>query len=304
MSTDGRNDNDGVMIKLPASWSGFLALRPGLGTGAVVTAALLWSAVAQSAAINLPPPHVGDVDITTFGASLTYTYSPICANSKGQTGTCGSKYTIPRWDLTSGTLKITGKTMVLDPDSGGPTAPYNVTNGNYSFTAKFGFNSTGTALVLKIANDVPDDLVVTGNTTAPGFAGPNLLTGEIADATTVTFGGGPWSAPFGYAGSKNASGNTSAGIFEFVLLNLTGDVAATGGIAYLVASTSSLVHPLLPSGTKAGTTFDSLGINFWKKSFSASNVRVDTYVPLPAALVLFGSALAAFFGLRRRQMTA
>jgi hypothetical protein len=280
------------------------------GAGALLSGALLYGALVQAAPINLPPPPVGDVDITTFGAALTYTYSPICNNSKKTaTGACTTSGTYrpsygERWDLTSGTLKITGKTMVLDPDSGGPTSPYNVTSGNFSFTAKFGFNSTGTALVLKIANDTPDDLVITGNTTAPGFAGPNLLTAEIADATTVGFGGGPWAYPFGYSGSKNASGNTSAGTFEFVLLNLTGNVSGGAGIAYLVASTSALVHPLLPSGTAAGTTFDSKGINFWKNSFNATNVRVDTYVPVPAALVLFGSALATFFGIRRKQLAA
>lgn len=265
--------------------------------------ALMFNTAAQSAPINLPPPPVGDVDITTFGAALTYTYSPICANSKGATAACSSKYTIPRWDLTSGTLKITGKTMTLDPDSGGPITPYNVTSGNFAFTAKFGFNATGTALVLKIANDTPDDLVITGNTTAPGFAGPTLMTAEIANATTVAFGGGPWAYPFGYSGSKSAGSNAySAGTFEFVLLSLTGNVKA--GIGYLVASTSSLVHPLLPKGTTAGTTWDSKGINFWKKNFTASNVRVDTYVPLPAAIVLLGSALATFFGIRRRQLAA
>jgi hypothetical protein len=280
--------------------------------GALLLSVLAWSGVAQSAAINLPPPHVGDVDITTFGATLTYTYSPICANSKGATAACSSKYTIPRWDLTTGTLRITGKTMTMDPDSGGPIAPYNVTNGSYSFTARFGFNSTGTALVLKIANDTPDDLVITGSTTychdrSPDpcipFDGPTLLTGEIADATTITYGGGPWAYPFGYSGAKSAGSNAySAGTFEFMLLQLTGDVAATGGIGYLVASTSNLLHPLLPKGTTAGTTWDSKGINFWKNNFSASNVRVDTYVPVPAALVLFGSALATFFGIRRRQL--
>ena len=267
--------------------------------GALVTGALIWSGAALSAAINLPPPPVGDVDITTFGAALTYTYSPICANSKGATAACGGTYTTPRWDLTTGLLKVTGSTMVLDPDAGGPTAPYNVTSGSFTFSAKYGFNSTGTALVLKIANDTPDDLVITGNTTAPGFAGPNLLTAEIADATSRGF-----ASSFGYAGSKNASGNTSSGTFEFILLNLTGNVSSGSNIAYLVASTSALVHPLLPTGTLAGKTFDSLGINFWKNTFSASNVRVDTYVPVPAALGLFGSALAAFFGLRRRQLAA
>jgi hypothetical protein len=280
--------------------------------GALVAAGLMWSVVAQSAAINLPPPPVGDVDITTFGAALTYTYSPICANSKGQTAACSSKYTIPRWDLTTGKLTITGTTMTLDPDSGGPAAPLTVTDYNttykkkFTFTANFGFNTSGTALVLKIANDTPDDLVITGKTTMAPWTGPTLLTAEIADATTVTTlgTGGPWAYPFGYAGAKNGSGSGSSGTFEFVLLNLTGNVAGGAGIAYLVASTTSLVHPLLPSGTLGGTTWDSKGINFWKNNFSATNVRVDTYVPVPAALVLFGSALASFFGLRRRQLAA
>lgn len=289
------------------SWGRLSSLRQGVA-GALLAGAVIWSGTAQSAAINLPPPPTGDVDITTFGAALTYTYSPICSkksDGSGGTGTCNSTYKYARWDLTTGTLKITGKTMTLDPDSGGPVAPYNVTNGSFSFTARFGFNTTGTALVLKIANDSPDDLVITGNTTAPGFAGPTLITGEIAAANTVNIGGGPWAYPFGYSGSKNASGNTSAGTFEFVLLQLTGNIGATGALpGYLVASTSALVHPLLPSGTTAGTTWDSKGINFWKNSFSATNVRVDTYVPVPAALVLFGSALATFFGVRRKQLAA
>lgn len=291
--------------------SGFnLRSRRATFAGALVASAMIWSGAVQSAAINLPPPPVGDVDITTFGAALTYAYSPICNNSKKTaTGACTTSGTYrpsygERWDLTTGLLTITGKTMTLDPDAGGPTGPYNVTNGNFAFSAKFGFNSTGTALVLKIANDTPDDLVITGNTTAPGYAGSNLVTGEIADATKVSYGGGPFSSSFGYAGTKNASGNTSAGTFEFVLLNLTGNVAAGANIAYLVASTSALVHPLLGTGTLAGKTFDSLGVGFWKNNFTASNVRVDTYVPVPAALGLFGSALAAFFGLRRRQLAA
>ena len=265
--------------------------------GALVAATLVWTGSAFGAAINLPPPPIGDVDITTFNAALSYVYSPKCANSKGVIAACGGTYTITNaatWAATTGQLKITGTTMTLDTNGPGAGGLYNVTGTpSFSFTANYGFNSTGTALVLKIANDSPDDLVIKGTTTAPGFAGPTLLTAEIQDATTKGF-----ASPFGYAGIKNA------GTFEFLFNSLTGNVAAGANIAYMVASTTNFVHPLLPTSAPAGTTWDSKGINFWKNNFSATNVRVDTYVPVPPAMILFGSALAGIGALRRRKASS
>lgn len=283
--------------------SGFL--RTGLRTfvlGLLVAGAPL----AQAATINLAPPAgvtSTDPDLTLFNGALTYTYVKVClAKSGTNTGICGTKtgssnttnYSgAQQWSKSYGKMTITGNNLTLKatPNS----APANVTNDNYSLSVIFGFNATGTAVSGILASDpwtgdalFSSNLSATGNTTVPGYLGPTLVTGKPINATLPPFNK---AYNFGYAGTAKA------GIFEFVFNNIGGNFGAKGQAGGIIASTFNLSHPLLGSGT-----WDSKGVNFWKNNFTAT-VNVDTFVPVPAALWLFGSALAGL-GLARRRKAA
>ena len=268
--------------------------------------------VAQAASINLTPPSTTpDPDLTLFGGALAYNYVAVCkkSSSSSSLGVCGSTYKGPQqWNLSYGKMTVTGTNMVLKPKANVGTGG-DLGNGLYSvnststsdpksskLTVIFGFNTGGTAVSGILASDpwsgdtlYSSNVTARGKTTAPGYGGPVIVSGTPTNATLPPFNK---AYNFGYAGTGKA------GIFEFVFNNVGGNYGVAGLAGGIIVSTNgnSLIHPLLGTGT-----WDSKGVNFWKNNFSASNVIVDTFVPVPAALWLFGSALAGLTVVRRRK---
>lgn len=247
--------------------------------------------LSQAASIGLAPSYP---DLTTSSAALSYTYVAICERTNGSISTCGGQYTIARWDLSYGRLTITKDgSQVLNPDGTGIVPVSNTAGLNYNLTVILGFNAGGTALSGILLNDpysgdalYTSNLVATGMTTYPGFTSGTIVSGTPTSAI-----------PYGFSAVFGHSGTDAAGTFEFMFNNVGGDMAAFGSNGGIIASTFNLSHALLPGGGAA--TWDSKGVNFWKNNFSGT-VNVDTFVPVPAAVWLFGSALASMGWLRRR----
>lgn len=276
------------------------AFLPAAALAGVLLAA---SPLTNAASIGLTPAFP---DLTTTGGALAYTYTAVC-NSKSSNGTfgiCGtggsgkSGFSGPQdWGKSYGRLTITfDGSQSLNPYGNGALAVSNSSGTNYSLTVILGFGAGGTTLSGILVNDPwTGDTAYTSALSAKGATSNALFqSGTLLTATPTS--AVPWgrSAVFGYSGSD------AAGTFEFAALAAGGDMAPTAGTrAYVIASTFNLVHPLLPVGIPV-ETWDSKGINFWKNNFSASSTVVDSYVPVPTAVWLFGSALASFGWLRRR----
>jgi hypothetical protein len=267
----------------------FITVLPAFIFAAVLVAA---APLSQAASIGLAPSYP---DLTTSTAALSYTYTAVCQNSSGsQIGTCAGSRTIARWDLSYGRLTITKDgSQILNPDGTGIVPVSNTTGLNYDLTVILGFTAGGTALSGILLDDpysgdalYTSNLVATGLTPDPGFVSGTIVSGTPTDAV-----------PYGFSEAFGYSGTDLAGVFEFKFNNVAGDMAMFGDNGGLIASTFNLTHALLAGG--GGATWDSKGINFWKNSFSAS-VTVDTFVPVPAAAWMFGSALACVGWLRRR----
>lgn len=266
------------------TFAGLLLLALGAGQGA------------QAAPINLTPSYP---DLTTFGATLNYTYVAVCQNSSGSSiGSCGSGgRTIARWDLTYGRLTISGNVAQALNETGSGLVGVTDVNGsssNYNLAVVLGFNSTGTALSGILAMD-PWSGDTTYNSALSAFGtvagNPNFQSGTIVTGTPVNATTYGYLYPFGY------SGTGTAGTFEFVFNNIGGDFAAYAGPgAYggIIVSTTNL--------TGAAGGWDAAGIDFWKTAHSGT-ANVDTFVPVPGAVWLFGSALAGLAALRRKVIT-
>ncbi len=247
--------------------------------------AILAAKSVQSAPINLTPSFP---DLTTFGATLTYSYVAVCERSNGAISTCGGQYNIPRWDLTYGRLTVSGNVaQALNPDGGGLIGVTDVNGAasNYDLTVILGFNSTGTALSGILATDpwsgdalYSSSLAAYGTTSDPGFQSGTLVTATPADGAAYGH-----AYPFGY------SGTGSAGVFEVVFDNVGGDFAAFGSVGGIIISTTNL------TGAVGG--WDAAGVDFWKTAH-AGTANVDTFVPVPAAVWFFGSGLLSLFGAR------
>jgi hypothetical protein len=246
----------------------------------------------EAASINLTPAYP---DLFTSSASLAYTYVAVCERpSNGTISTCGGQFTLPRWDLTYGRLVVTKNgSQILNPEGTGTigVTDNNGASNNYSLTVVLGFNATGTALSGILASDpwsgdtlYTSSLAANGTTTDPNFQSGTIVTGTPVNATGYGF-----AYPFGYSGSG------AAGTFEFIFNNVGGDFAQYGPVGGIIMSTFNL--------TGAVGNWDSLGVTFWKTAHSGT-VNVDTFVPVPAAVWLMGSALMGLFGIRlTRQRT-
>ncbi len=178
---------------------------------------------------------------------------------------------------------------------------------NYSLTASFDANG-----------------LFTGGTVS--------ILGYLSDATKASieaYYGQTWSdsgtilsanlADFGFYGD-NADGNTIDTIkFQF-RLNVTGgdvfNLGFNGGAAEYVGGVSTLASggasPLLAAGGTTAMNWDDLTVSGQQKAFmqdfiycsSGCTSTMDTWVPLPGAVWLFGSGLAALAGLARRRKAA
>lgn len=266
----------------------------------IQVAAVFLAGASVSQAASLSPALVPSFpDLTTSSATLSYTYVAICARSNGSVSTCGGQYTTARWDLSYGRLTITKDgSQVLNPNGTGIVPVSNTAGLNYDLTVILGFNAGGTALSGILSNDpysgdalYTSNLLATGMTTHPGY-----LSGTIVSGTPTS------AIPYGFSSLFGHAGTDAGGTFEFLFNNVGGGMAATGSTnGGVIASTFNLSHALLPGG--GGATWDSKGVNFWKNNFSGT-VNVDTFVPVPAAVWMFGSALTCMGWLRRRSASA
>ena len=239
---------------------------PGLG-GIAAVMALLMALVApavHAVGLNLTP---GYPDLTTFSATMTNTWTPEqCFRSNGNPVDCSSGQVDPSKTIAaSGVFTIAGTTMVLTDGS----TFFPVSGGNYNLTANFDSSGIFTG----------GTLLATGTTSDPAWQ-----SGTIISAGLTAFG---------------FSGNGAAGTFEFEFNDpaMTGDMAAYWhGYSGVIASTTNM------SPAYTGDWDPSLNNNpnFWMQSFSATG-NVDTFVPVPAAVWLFGSGLVGLAGFARRR---
>jgi hypothetical protein len=253
--------------------------------GLAAAGLLFFAAVpGHATSIGLTPVYP---DLTTSGATLSYSYTAVCQNSSGSSiGSCGGSRTVARWDLSYGVLTVTKDgSQTLNVDGTGVLAVSNTTGTNYDLKVVIGFNAGGGSISGILANN-PGSITHTsalsanGNTVDPNFSGL-LVSGTPTSA--VPYG---YSAPFGY------SGTGVSGVFEFVFNNLGGDMAPYGDVfGGIIINTYNL------TGVAGG--WDAAGVNFWKTSHSGT-ANVDTFVPVPGAAWLFGSALACLGWIRQR----
>ncbi len=268
------------------------------GRGLLSLIALLWFAPAISvhaASLYLVPKYP-DVYSTN---TINYDYTAItCYNSTGGTGACGTGgggpggYKLSNGvDTGSGVFTVAGTPLTIDMESGGPAALSITGTRSYSLTANF-------STVGGVTSFASGSLGVTG--TVAGFGSTNILTATLADTTEAV-------GAFGFAGSN------AYGLFEFTFNVTGGELFALGyDMGGVIVNTSSLCNGLLGSGSYTGGVCNSLyssgtwdnttGQKFMTKDFSASmNTSADTYVPVPAAVWLFGSGLLGLLGFARRR---
>jgi hypothetical protein len=273
--------------------------------------------LAQAASIGLAKPTGPDPSLFLQGGALTYSYVPICtAKSGAATGICGTKkgkkltsdftdFSKQQWNLTYGKMTIAGTNEYLTPCSNCPNVatPTTVPVGGkgqskpeYSLTVIFGFGGPSAISGVLVSDPWSGDtlyssnLLAKGTTGITGFTSGTLVSGTPTNATLPPYNK---AYDFGYSGANQA------GTFEFVFNNIGGDFRAfssnQGGI---IATTTTLSR----IGSTPTTDWDLQGIAFWQSNFTAM-VDVDTFVPIPAAVWLFGSALGVM-GVMRRKISA
>ncbi len=249
-----------------------------------VTIRCIAAAVALLVALITPAVHAVGLnltptfpDLTTFGATMTNTWTAAtadqCFRSNGNPVACTSPNVDPSLTIPGqpayGVFTIAGTTMVVNPD-GSTFLP--VSGGSYNLTANF--NSSGLF--------TGGTLLATGTTSDPAWQ-----SGTIISAGLTAFG---------------FSGSGSVGTFEFEFNNpaMTGDMAAFwGGYSGVIASTTNM-SPAYTTGTGNWDPSSNNNPAFWQRSFSATG-NVDTFVPVPAAIWLFGSGLVGLAGFARRR---
>jgi hypothetical protein len=244
-----------------------------LKRGAVAATLILGAQVSQAASLGLT---TSGWDLTTAGASLDYTFTDICLGVDGSTtGACGTDNGLNGKSnvvfdgaldagLSSGQLVIgyTGNQTLTDPAG---TIGY-VGGGSYSLIANFDG-----------AGNFTGGTVSATGTEIQGwtdFQSGTIVTGDLTD--------------FGWSGAN------SAGFFEFTYNNITGDFGNLWGGSEdgpgIIISTSTLS----PSAVDWDADLD------FQADINATSANVDTFVPVPAAVWLFGSGLIGLAGWGRR----
>ena len=261
------------------------------GRGLLSLIALLWfvpAISAHAASLSLVPKYPDIYSTNT----INYDYTAItCYNSTGGTGACGTGgggpggYKLSNGvDTGSGVFTLAGTPLTIDMESGGP-APLSIT-GTQSYSLTANFNTTG-----GVTSFTSGSLSVAG--TVAGFGSTNILTATLADTIEAV-------GAFGFAGSN------AYGLFEFTFNVTGGELFALGyDIGGVIASTASLCNGLLSAGCPSlylGNWDATTGQKFMTKDFSANmNTSANTYVPVPAAVWLFGSGLLGLLGFARRR---
>ena len=216
-------------------------------------------------------------DLATSNATLTYDFTSICSGTSGNgssgTGECGTDnglngqnkitYSTFEESLSGGLLTVTGTSMTIDAYDPSTGLDF-IIGGTYTLTANF--DGSGSFV---------DGTVLATGTSFSGDV--NFQSGTLISADLSAFGYG---------------GTDAAGTMDFLLANITGDMAAFGDVwGGIIINTTTL--------SPATGNWDTGGLDF-TADFSASGVAVNTTVPVPAAVWLFGSGLIGLIGLGRR----
>jgi hypothetical protein len=168
-----------------------------------------------------------------------------------------------------GTFTIAGiSTMTMVNAPGGVTTSF--INGTYDLVATFDTSGNFTGGTLAVLGSSATD---------PTWGGPNIISADLVE--------------FGF------SGVGTAGTFEFALDNITGDMSAWG-----TTGGGVIVSALGMTGAGISGLWDPLNntdMSFFPNNFSGTAFTIDTFVPVPAAAWLFGSALLGLFGVSRRK---
>ena len=291
--------------KFLGRWFRFAFVLPGLTllAGTTVEAALLGISSAQ--------PDVG------FSSNVSYA-APTCAKlesggSAPAAGICGTKLDVGGTNndgtyngalQVAGTLTITDlNTIMLYSDwAAGGTDVLADFNGDFTLMAYFNADGVFGATVDDVAAGIKtSNLTLTYANLDAGGSNP-AVTGLLSTSGTIITAN---LGAFGYAGFGNG------GAFDFAAGGLLYGGSVTGG------DWSTLGYNY--SGTIAGTTL-SIGqpssgvsweldgngdtdVDLFKRAFSGT-ASVDTFVPVPAAMWLFGSGLALLAGMARRRRSA
>ena len=297
--------------KFLGRWFRFAFVLPGLTllAGTTVEAALL--------GISSGQPDVG------FSANVGYT-APMCAKlqsggSAPAQGICGTILDVGGTNndgtysgalQVAGTLTITdANTIMLYSDGANANADF---NGDFTLTAYFNADGVFGATVDDVAAGIKtSNLTLTYANLDAGGPKPAVTGLQSTSGTIITANLGA----FGYNGSG------SGGTFDFAAGGLLYGGSVTGG------DWSTLGYDY--SGTIAGTTLSSGApaqpssqctndnsfcnwkedlngdgdVDLFKRAFSGT-ASVDTFVPVPAAMWLFGSGLALLAGMARRRRSA
>jgi hypothetical protein len=97
------------------------------------------------------------------------------------------------------------------------------------------------------------------------------------------------------------SGVGQAVVFEFGMANVTGDMAAFGSSGGIIAASFDLVDGSSNPIIGDWDPLDNNDPTYFLSDFSGTASSVDTFVPVPAAVWLFGSAILGLVGLARRK---
>ena len=245
---------------------------------------LVFQLTLSAAPLNLPTPFP-DPNITTNGTGVTYNAS-------------------------TGTLTITGSSVtssIAFPDgssakvSGSP-APGAVTGHSYVLTANF---DPGTGAFLTSGSSV----TVGGYVVDPGGFG--------AGSSANSAYGANWSnsgtvikmnlVDFGFTGTPNLTG-TDTITFEWLGDIIGGDLFDTGLFFGPTGGVVAVGDVFWGSSGSFGGSWDPSNTNdmsaFLTDFHSTSDLLVNSFVPVPAAIWLFGSGLLGLIGAgaRRRRL--
>jgi hypothetical protein len=271
--------------------------------GALGALALVSTSTVEAASLGLIRT---DPDVYVPSAPVTYT-APICNKSSGSGGAataiCGSVISGRTYN---GPLVTPGKLTVTDSNTSGSAALFYTdigaggSNDNAGFYGEFSITAYFDA----------DGVFVPSITDSEGILHTSVLSLQMTSTGAVV--GGPTATDFiitANLGAFGFSGSGNGGNLEF----------AAGG-AYPGSVTGGYWKTVLHatySGTIAGTTISSGApasgvswdadttpadgdIDLFKKNWSGT-ASVNTFVPVPAAVWLFGSGLIGLVGVARRR---
>lgn len=244
--------------------------------------ALMNSQAANAALIGVVPSYP---DITTNSTDITYSF----VTSVGGTMTINGRLTA---DQVSQTIKLSAADvgnvrMICASNVVASACNPAVSLTSYSLIANFDANGTFTGGTLSVGGYVNGVYNYTGYQPQAGLANSGTLL--TATLSAMGFNGSAGTAAYDHLALDFTLTNTNGDLSHVVSgfaggLIWHGDVNTAGVATY-------------------GGNWDLQATPF-KKSFSctgsACNSTLDTYVPVPAAVWLFGSALTGLFGFATR----